>query len=90
MKKRFSEEKIVSVLQEVTNGKSVREVAREHGISENTYYVWKKKYGDMNVSEVVRMRELEDENAKLKKLVAELSLDNMIQKDVIKNFCRPK
>lgn len=91
MKKRFTEEQIVAILQEQQNsGKTVVEVARKNGISENTFYIWKRKYGNMTVSEVTRLRELEDENAKLKRLVAELSLESMVQKDVIKNFCSPK
>ncbi len=91
MKKRFTEEQIVAILQEQQNsGKTVAEIARKNGISENTFYIWKRKYGNMTVSEVTRLRELEDENAKLKRLVAELSLESMVQKDVIKNFCSPK
>ena len=91
MKKRFTEEQIVAILQEQqTNGKTVAETARKNGISENTFYIWKRKYGNMTVSEVTRLLELEDENAKLKRLVAELSLESMVQKDVIKNFCSPK
>lgn len=85
MKKRFTEEQIVAILQEQQNsGKTVVEIARKNGISENTFYIWKRKYGNMTVSEVTRLRELEDENAKLKRLVAELSLESMVQKDVIK------
>ena len=91
MKKRFTEEQIVAILQEQqTSGKTVAETARKNGISENTFYIWKRKYGNMTVSEVTRLLELEDENAKLKRLVAELSLESMVQKDVIKNFCSPK
>lgn len=91
MKKRFTEEQIVAILQEQQNsGKTVAEIARKNGISENTFYIWKRKYGNMTVSEVTRLRELEDENAKLKRLVAELLLESMVQKDVIKNFCSPK
>lgn len=91
MKKRFTEEQIVAVLQEQQNtGKTVAEVCRKNGISENTFYIWKRKYASMTVSEVTRLRELEEENAKLKRLVADLSLESMVQKDVIKNFCSPK
>lgn len=91
MKKRFTEEQIVSILQEQQNsGKTVAEVVRKNGISENTFYIWKRKYANMTVSEVTRLRELEEENTKLKRLVAELSLESMVQKDVIKNFCSPK
>ena len=87
MKKRFTEEKIVKIIQEQKAGKTVKDIAREHGISENTFYIWKKKYGDMTSSEITKLRLLEEENAKLKKLVADLSLDNMAQKEIIKKFC---
>lgn len=90
MKKRFTEEQIVNVLQQHTEGKSVAEICREFEISENTYYIWKRKYGDMTVSEVSKLKNLEEENTRLKRLVAELSLENMVQKDVIKNFSGPK
>jgi putative transposase len=90
MKKRFSEEQIVRILGEHKAGKKVKEIARDHGISENSIYIWKRKYGDMSSQEVVRLRQLEDENARLKKLVADLSLDNMAQKEIIKKFCDPE
>ena len=81
-KSRFSEEKIISILREADAGVKVAELARKHGISPATYYQWKSKYGGMEVSEVRRMRELERENGKLKRLVAELSLEKQILKDV--------
>jgi len=59
-------------------------------ISENTIYIWKRKFGEMTTQEIVRLRQLEEENAKLKKLVADLSLDNMAQKEIIKKFCDPE
>lgn len=90
MKKRFSEEQIVRILGEQKTGKKVSEITRENGISENTFYIWKRKYGDMTSTEIFRMRQLEDENARLKKLVADLSLDNMAQKDIIKKYCNPE
>jgi putative transposase len=90
VKKRFSEEQIVKILNENNSGKIVKEISREYGISENTFYIWKRKYGDMSTSEVVKLRLLEDENTKLKKLVADLSLDNMAQKEIIKKFCNPR
>lgn len=90
MKKRFSEEQIVTILEEHKTGKKVKEIARDNGISENTFYIWKRKYGDMTTKEVIRLRQLEEENAKLKKLVADLSLDNMAQKEIIKKFCDPE
>jgi putative transposase len=91
MKKRFSEKEIVETLQEQQRtGKTISEICREKGIAENTFYIWKRKYGNMSVTEVTKLKSLEDENAKLKRLVADLSLENMVQKDVIKNFCSPE
>ena len=65
------------------HGRPAADIVRELGIAEQTFYSWKRKYGDMNVSEVKRLKQLEAENAKLKELVADLSLDNKILKDVI-------
>lgn len=91
MRKRFSEKEIVEILQKQKNtGKTIAEICREKGIAENIFYKWKRKYENMTVSEVTKLKRLEDENAKLKRLVAELSLENMVQKDVIKNFCSPE
>ncbi len=90
MKKRFTEEQIVKILNEQVAGKKVKEIARDYGISENTFFNWKKRYGGMTTKEVVRLRQLESENENLKKLVAELSLDNMAQKEIIKKFCDPE
>ena len=83
MKNRFTEEQIIKVLKEHEGGRPAADIVRELGIAEQTFYSWKRKYGDMNVSEVKRLKQLEAENAKLKELVADLSLDNMILKDVI-------
>ncbi len=83
MKNRFTEEQIIKVLKEHEGGRPAADIVRELGIAEQTFYNWKRKYGDMNVSEVKRLKQLEAENAKLKELVADLSLDNMILKDVI-------
>ena len=83
MKNRFTEEQIIKVLKEHEGGRPAADIVRELGIAEQTFYNWKRKYGDMNVSEVKRLKRLEAENAKLKELVADLSLDNMILKDVI-------
>ena len=83
MKNRFTEEQIIKVLKEYEGGRPATDIVRELGIAEQTFYSWKRKYGDMNVSEVKRLKQLEAENAKLKELVAELSLDNKILKDVI-------
>ena len=90
MKQRFTEEQIVKILDEQAAGKKVKDIARDYGISENTFFNWKKKYGGMSAKEVVRLRKLEEENANLKKLVADLSLDNMAQKELIKKFCNPE
>ena len=83
MKNRFTEEQIIKVLKEHEGGRPAADIVRELGIAEQTFYSWKRKYGDMNVSEVKRLKQLEAENAKIKELVADLSLDNKILKDVI-------
>lgn len=83
MKKRFTEEQIIKVLDEVQAGLKVAEVCRKYGISEPTYYNWKAKYGGMTVAELKRLKALEQENQKLKKLVADLSLDNVALKDAL-------
>ena len=83
MKNRFTEEQIIKALKEHEGGRPAADIVRELGIAEQTFYSWKRKYGDMNISEVKRLKQLEAENAKLKELVAELSLDNKILKDVI-------
>ena len=84
---RFSVAQMIGVLKEVEAGQTVGEVTRRHGISENTYYRWKAKYGGMEVDEARRLRALEDENRRLKTLVADLSLDNqMLQAVLRKNF----
>ena len=83
MKKRFNEEQIIKILKEQDAGKTAAEICRNHGISQGTFYKWKSKYGGMDISEARRLKSLEDENARLKRLVADLSLDNVILKDVI-------
>lgn len=83
MKKRFTEEQIIQVLDEAKMGMRVEEVCRKHGISQPTYYNWKAKFGGMTVSDAKRLRVLEAENSKLKKLVAEQSLDIIALKDVV-------
>ncbi len=80
---RFSETQIVGILKEADAGMAVKEVCRKYGIADQTYYNWKKKYGGLEVSEVRRLRELEAENAKLKRMYAELSLENDALKDLI-------
>ena len=83
MKKRFTEEQIVKILQEAERSNTDREVIRKHNISDVTFYRWKKLYGGMNVTEVRRLKELEKENAKLKKLLAEQMLVNEALKEVV-------
>jgi putative transposase len=80
--KRFSEEQIIKVLKEAEAGVAVAELCRRHGVSEQSLYRWKAKYGGMDVSEAKRLRKLEEENGRLKKLVADLSLDVQMLKDV--------
>lgn len=80
-KSRFSEEKIIEILREGQAG-SVKSVCAKHNVSEATYYAWKKKYGGMEVSEARRLRALEDENARLKRAVADLVVQNTILKEV--------
>lgn len=81
-KSKFTEAQILKVLKTQEEGKKVSEICREHGISEQTFYNWKSKYGGMTLSELQRVKELEAENARLKRLVADLSLDNQILKEV--------
>lgn len=86
-KSRFTEEQIVAALKEHEAGASTKELCRRLGIATETLYNWKRKYGGMGVSEARRLRMLEEENSRLKRLVAELSLDNRALKDVLsKNF----
>jgi putative transposase len=80
---RFREEQIIGVLKEAEAGMKVGEVCRKHGISDATYYKWKAKYGGLEVSEARRLRQLEDENRRLKHLVADLTLDNQALKTVL-------
>ena len=82
MKKRFTEEQIIRILNEGEKADNVREVCRKHNLTEQTFYRWRNKYGGMDVSEVKRLRELEKENAELKKIVAEQMLDIRMLKDV--------
>jgi len=82
-KARFTEEQIIGVLKEVEGGRKIRDVCRGHGISEQTYHRWKAKYGGLGITEARRIKQLEEENRRLKKLVADLSLDNQALKDVV-------
>jgi putative transposase len=83
-KTRHTEEQIIGVLKQMEAGRKVTELAREMGVSEATLYTWKSKYGGMEVNEARRLRELEDENRRLKQLVADLSLDREALKGVIR------
>ena len=80
---RFSEEQIIGVLREHEAGVATAELCRRHGISEATFYKWKAKYGGMEVSDAKRLKGLEDENRRLKKLLAEAMLDNAALKDLL-------
>ena len=82
-KSRFTEEQIVGVLKEAAAGLKVETVCRKHGISEHTFYRWKAKYGGLEVSEARRLKTVEDENRRLKTLVADLTLDNQMLKAVV-------
>lgn len=80
---KFTESQIVAALQEVEGGVPIAEVIRKHGISRATFFTWKSKYGGATVAELKRLRELEAENAKLKRMYAELALENSAIKDVL-------
>lgn len=82
-KSRFSEAQIVSILKEADAGMKVADVCRKHGVSEPTYYNWKSKYGGLEASELRRIKELEAENAKLKKMYAEMAMFNEALKELI-------
>ncbi len=82
-KSRFTEEQIIRVLQEAQSGEKARDVCRRHGICEQTLYRWKAKYGGMEVSDARRLRHLEEENRKLKQLLAEATLDNQGLKELL-------
>jgi putative transposase len=79
---RFSEEQIIAILREQEAGAKTADVCRKHGVSGATFYTWKAKYGGLDVSDARRLKALEDENAKLKKLLAEAMLDNAMLRDV--------
>jgi putative transposase len=81
-KSQFTEEQIIGILKLVDAGQKVGDVCRQHGISDATYYRWKAQYGGLEVSELRKLRHLEDENRKLKQIVADLTLDNRALKDL--------
>ncbi len=80
-KSKYSENQIIAILKGVEAGRTVRDVCREHEISEATYYQWKSKYGGMEAGDIRRLRELEEENRRLKQMYAELSLEHRVLKD---------
>jgi len=82
-KSRFSSSQIVKILKEFEDGKPIQEVCRAYGISQGTLYNWRKRYGGMEASELKRIKELEAENAKLKRMYAELALDHELAKEII-------
>jgi len=84
MKKRFTEEQIIGFLKQVEGGVAVKDLCRKHGFSDAAFYTWRRKFGGMDVADAKRLRELETENAKLKKLLAESMLDIEALKVVVK------
>jgi len=82
---KYSEEQIVKILKEADAGVKVSDLCRKYGFSDATYYNWKAKYGGMGVSEIKRLKQLEDENRRLKQIVADLTLDNQALKAVVSN-----
>jgi putative transposase len=82
-KKRFTETQIFSILKEFDAGKNIQEISREHGVSKATIYNWKAKYGGMEMNELKKYKELEEENRKLKQMYADLALDNKMLKDIL-------
>jgi len=84
MKKRYSDEQIIGFLKEAESGVSVKELCRRHGFSDASFYTWRSKFGGMEVSEAKRLKALEAENAKLKKLLAETMLENEVTKEALR------
>lgn len=84
MKKRFTEEQIIGFLKEADKGVPVKELCRKHGFSDASYYLWRSKYGGMEVSDAKRLKALEAENARLKKLLAESMLENEVTREALR------
>lgn len=84
MKKRFTEEQIIGFLREADAGVPIKELCRKHGFSEASYYLWRSKFGGMSVPDAKRLKELETENTRLKKLLAEQMLENEVIRDVLR------
>lgn len=87
MKKRFSEEQIIGFLREADKGVPVKELCRRHGFSDASYYLWRSKYGGMDVSDAKRLKSLESENTRLKKLLAESMLENEVTREALRKKC---
>lgn len=83
-RKRFSEEQILAVLKQAETGRPVAELCREHGVSDATFYTWRRKYRGLELNDLKKLRQLEDENRRLKKLVADQALDIQMLRDVVK------
>lgn len=81
--KKYSESQIVRILKEYDAGKQTRDICREHGISRATFYNWKKKYGGMDAAQLKRLKELQEENRRLKRMYADLSLDHELLKEIL-------
>ena len=84
MKKRYTEEQIIGFLREADKGIALKELCRKHGFSEASYYLWRSKYGGMEVSDAKRLKALESENARLKKLLAESMLENEVTREALR------
>lgn len=84
MKKRYSEEQIIGFLKEADSGVSIKDLCRRHGFSEASFYLWRSRYGGMDVSDAKRLKALEAENTRLKKLLAEALLENEVTKEVLR------
>ncbi len=84
MKKRFTEEQIIGFLREADKGIALKELCRKHGFSEASYYLWRSKYGGMDISDAKRLKALEVENARLKKLLADAMLENEVTKEALR------
>lgn len=84
MKKRYTEEQIIGFLKEADRGMAVKELCRRHGFSEQSYYVWRRKFGGMDVSDARRLKSLEAENARLKKLLADTMLESELAKEALR------
>ena len=85
-KSKYTETQIVAILKQAESGAKVNDICREHGISNATYYQWKSKYGGMKASDLKRMKEIEAENTRLKRMYAELALENQAIKDLLGKF----